>query len=228
MKKLYIFLFIALSGILSVNGQTDLGSLLGKLSSAASGRDTTASSGSSSSASGLGGVLGSLLSNVLGNDKITPDDMVGTWQYSSPAVAFESDDLLKKAGGAAASAAVEQKLAQYYKIIGFDGMTLTVDAEKNFTMKSTRLSLSGTIEQGTEPGEIVFKFKALKKIPLGSYTAHVSIVAGRMTVTFDTTKLMSLVNSVAKFAGSSSLSALNSVLQQFDGMEAGFALTKKQ
>ncbi len=226
MKKLYIFLFIALSGILSVNAQTDLGSLLGKLSSAASSRDTTASG--SSSASGLGSVLGSMLSNVLGNDKITTDDMTGTWQYSSPAVAFKSDDLLKKAGGAAASAAVEQKLAQYYKIIGFDGMTLTVDAEKNFTMKSTRLALSGTIEQGKEPGEIIFRFKALKKIPLGSYTAHVSIVAGRMTVTFDTTKLMSLVNSVARFAGSSSLSALNSVLQQFDGMEAGFALTKKQ
>jgi hypothetical protein len=205
--------------------KVDLGSLLGKLSSAT--KDSTATAGSTSSA-GLGGVLGSLLSNVLGNDKITTDDMVGTWQYSSPAVAFKSDDLLKKAGGAAASAAVEQKLAEYYKMIGFDGMTLTVADDKSFTMKSSRLSLSGTVEQGSEAGEILFKFTALKKIPLGSYTAHVSMVAGRMTITFDTTRLMALVNTISKFAGSTSLSALNSVLQQFDGMEAGFAMTKQR
>ncbi|WP_295729838.1 DUF4923 family protein [uncultured Muribaculum sp.] len=228
MRRIYILLFLALSGILGASAQkTDLGSILSKLSSAGAAKDST-STGTSAQTSGLGGVLGSLLSNVLGNDKIATDDMVGSWTYSSPAVAFKSDDLLKKAGGAAASAAVEQKLAEYYKIIGFTGMTLTVGDDKSFTMKSSRLSLSGTIEQGAEPGEIIFSFKALKKIPLGSYTAHVSIVAGRMTVTFDTTKLMSLVNTVAKFAGSKSLSAMNSILQQFDGMEAGFAMTKNK
>lgn len=49
-----------------------------------------------------------------------------------------------------------------------------------------------------------------------------------MTITFDTTRLMALVNTISKFAGSTSLSALNSVLQQFDGMEAGFAMTKQR
>ena len=226
MRKISVLLVAAICCFMTASAQkVDLGSLLGKLSSAT--KDSTATTGSTSSA-GLGGVLGSLLSNVLGNDKITTDDMVGTWQYSSPAVAFKSDDLLKKAGGAAASAAVEQKLAEYYKMIGFDGMTLTVADDKSFTMKSSRLSLSGTVEQGSEAGEILFKFTALKKIPLGSYTAHVSIVAGRMTITFDTTRLMALVNTISKFAGSTSLSALNSVLQQFDGMEAGFAMTKQR
>ena len=227
MKKLILILFtLSLFAPVHMSAQTDLGSILGKLSSGLGhSSDSTATSGTSGSK--VGGVLGSLLSNVLGNDKVTVDDMVGTWVYSSPAVAFKSDDLLKKAGGAAASATIEQKLADYYKLAGFNGMTLTVDAEKNFTMKTSRASFSGTITQGEEAGTIIFKFTALKKIPLGSYTAHVSIVGGRMTVTFDTTKLMGLVNTVSKFAGSSTLSTVNSMLQSFDGMEAGFALNKQ-
>ncbi len=94
MRKISVLLVAAICCFMTASAQkVDLGSLLGKLSSAT--KDSTATAGSTSSA-GLGGVLGSLLSNVLGNDKITTDDMVGTWQYSSPAVAFKSDDLLKK------------------------------------------------------------------------------------------------------------------------------------
>lgn len=58
------------------------------------------SSESGKSGSGLGDVLGSVIGNVLGTSKITPADLTGTWNYSAPAVAFKSDDLLKKAGGA--------------------------------------------------------------------------------------------------------------------------------
>ena len=78
----------------SICSKVDLGSLLGKLSSASKGFYRNCRIDIIRRV--LAGVLGSLLSNVLSNDKITTDDMVGIWQYSSPAVAFKSDDLLKK------------------------------------------------------------------------------------------------------------------------------------
>ena len=82
---------------------------------------------SSEGSSSLGGTLGSILGNVLGNDKITPADLVGSWKYSAPAVTFKSDNMLKKAGGAAASATIENKLKPYYTRAGVDHIVLTVN-----------------------------------------------------------------------------------------------------
>ncbi|MDE5836948.1 MAG: DUF4923 family protein, partial [Paramuribaculum sp.] len=62
----------------------------------------------------LKGMLGSLLSS----DKITVKSLTGTWKYSAPAVTFKSSNLLKKAGGAAASSAIESKLSPYYSKAG--------------------------------------------------------------------------------------------------------------
>lgn len=37
-------------------------------------------------------------------------DMTGTWRYTGSAIEFESENLLKKAGGTVAASAAEQKL----------------------------------------------------------------------------------------------------------------------
>lgn len=70
-------------------------------------------SGDSTSSSNPLGKLGSILGNVVANDKFTIDDLVGQWDYVSPTVSFQSDNALKKIGGAGAATAVEDKLAPY-------------------------------------------------------------------------------------------------------------------
>ena len=45
-------------------------------------------------------------------------DMTGTWSYKSSAVEFESDNLLMKAGGAAAATMAENKLNEQLSKIG--------------------------------------------------------------------------------------------------------------
>lgn len=169
--------------------------------------------------------IGSAVSNLLGTSKLTPADIVGTWEYTSPAVSFKSENLLKKAGGAAASVAVEDKLKPYYSKAGVDKMVLTVNADSTFTMKLARGSLSGTLASSTQEGMMTFKFKALK-INIGSMDAAVTKAGNNLTVTFDVSKLMSLVNAVAKVSGSSAAKGLNSMLQSYDGVMAGFRLVK--
>lgn len=170
--------------------------------------------------------VGSVVSNLLGTGKLTPADLQGTWNYSSPAVSFKSDNLLKKAGGAAASAAVEGKLKPYYAKAGLDKMVLTVQADSAFTMKFKRGSLSGTISTSTTEGMMTFHFKAAK-INIGSMDAAVSKAGNNLTVTFDVSKLMTLVNTIAKVSGNSTLKGLNSMLQSYDGIQAGFRLSKE-
>ena len=58
-------------------------------------------------------------------------DMTGTWSYKGSAVEFESDNLLMKAGGAAAATMAENKLNEQLSKIGIkDGqMSFTFNAD---------------------------------------------------------------------------------------------------
>ena len=62
-------------------------------------------------------------------------DMTGTWSYKGSAVEFESDNLLMKAGGAAAATMAENKLNEQLSKIGIkDGqMSFTFNADSTFT-----------------------------------------------------------------------------------------------
>ena len=55
--------------------------------------------------------LANVIGDVLSTDKIDVASISGTWSYKEPAVSFKSDNLLKKAGGAAAATAIAEKLA---------------------------------------------------------------------------------------------------------------------
>ncbi len=67
----------------------------------------------------------------------TPEtiDMTGTWTYSGSAVEFESDNLLMKAGGAAAATMAENKLNEQLTKVGIkEGqMSFTFNADSTFT-----------------------------------------------------------------------------------------------
>ena len=175
-----------------------------------------------------GSAIGSILGNVLGKSDVTPADLEGTWNYTAPAVTFKSENLLKKAGGAAASATIENKIKPYYQRAGLENLVLTVANDSTFTMKLKRGSLSGSIAQGTEKGILVFKFKAAGKINIGSMNTTVSLAGNQLTLTFDISKLMTIVDRLASLSGNSTLGSINSMLQSYDGLQALFKLKKAQ
>jgi len=172
------------------------------------------------------GALGSVLGNVLANDKFTVDDIVGSWNYSSPAVSFQSDNALKKIGGAGAATAVEKKLAPYYKTIGLTNTTLTVDADHNFTMKLGVAQLKGTIEKA-EDGGLVFAFNAFGKINLGKVSAHATKAGSTLNLTFDATKLIQILTKVAGVLNNTTLKAVTDLVNSYDGIYIGFKLNKQ-
>lgn len=220
-KILTLLLLIVAAGCMTAT-PFDLKDLLNKGAAA----DSASSSSQSDTTSDKGlGSLGSLLGNILGTGNIEVKDLVGTWDYSSPAVTFKSDNLLKKAGGAAASTVIEQKLKEYYKKAGIDGMTLTIEADSTFTMKLKRITVSGTIEK-TADGNFQFNFRIGKKIPIGSMAAYISKAGNTVDITFDVSKLIVLVDKIATFSGNSTLTGISKLLNSYDGLCAGFTLRK--
>lgn len=218
MKKIFIALIAAVS-LGSFNASADITDLLKGLGSAASSEGAQ-----STAASGLEGLVKGLLSN----SKITEKDLVGSWKYSGPAVAFQGGNFLEKAGGAAAAGVIADKIAPYYKKVGIDKMTCVFNDDKTFEFKLNRLTLKGTYEvaNAKDPdGAFWFNF-TVGRIPIGKMKGHVEKQINTTTLTFDASKLLTLVSTIAKVSGQSSLQAMSNLLNQYDGLNCGFELAK--
>ena len=76
-----------------------------------------------------------ILGSVLGQfyDTTTKTALVGKWSYDEPAIQFESDNLLKKAGGAVASQGVADKLVPYFEKIGFKQGNVALELREDNT-----------------------------------------------------------------------------------------------
>lgn len=230
MKRILIALcaILTLAPFAGAQSKVDLKSILSGLTGSADSTATTSGTSSSDATTSSSGI-GDLLGNFFGGTKISVESMAGDWKYKSPAVSFKSDNLLKKAGGAAASAAVESKLAPYYKKAGFQNMTLTIASDSTFTMKVGRVNLKGTIATAPEGSEanFIFNFKVAGKLPLGKMDTYISMSGkNSMSVMFDVSKLITIIEAVGNISGSSTVKGVTSVLKGYDGICAGFRLTK--
>lgn len=170
--------------------------------------------------------IGNLLEGVFSSSNISVQDMQGNWQATGPAVAFQGDNFLKQAGGKAAGAALETKLKPYYTKYGLTGATLAIDEEGNFELKIKKLTLKGTVKETSEKGVFEFQFAVAGKINLGKVKTYVQKTSGTMDIMFDATKLISIVDAVAKYSNISMAKTLSSLLSSYDGLCVGFALKK--
>lgn len=186
---------------------------------------TSAPNGSDLLGAMANGLVGnnSILSNIISTfaPGITTNQstIVGSWTYTKPCVQFESENLLAQAGGAVASAKVEEKLAQYYQIVGVKPGACTFVFGNNNVVQYT---LGGTSYQGT------YTFDSAKKtITITTQmglraTAYVSVAGNNMALTFDANKLLSLAgNAAASMSG-----VVTALVGNYKGMKIGFAFAK--
>lgn len=228
MKQLLTSLILALSLIAapaaSAQSARDiLGGLLGGgASSSSSSSDSTKQSGGLSDL--LGGVAGAL---GLGSTELSVKNLEGTWKYSAPAVSFKSDNLLLKAGGTAAAATIEKKLEPYYKTAGLTNLVFTVKADSTFTMKARLITINGTIDIAADGKSMHLNFKALGKINIGSMEAYTKLSdKDKLEMTFDVSKLVTILEKVGSLTGNSTIKGVTTLLEQYDGVTAGFQLKK--
>lgn len=192
------------------------------------GTTDSTSTGTTGSGGGLGDLLGGVAGALgLGNSKADVASLAGEWSYTAPAVSFKSDNLLKKAGGAAAASAVESKLEPYYKKAGFDKLVVTIGNDSTFTFKLSKVTLSGTITPDAEAGTYTFNFKALGKVSVASMEGYITLSgSNNMSLTFDVSRLIKLIEMAGSITGNSTIKGVSALLNQYDGLTAGFDLTR--
>lgn len=182
-----------------------------------------AATGSSTSSSSTGsGILSGLLNNVIGSGTFSKEDLCHTWKYSKPGCAFESENLLAKAGGAVAANKVEEKLSTYYSKFGFNNSNtyFTFNTDGSFNAKIDGKAWNGTYTFDEKTHAIHLKGLLL------SASGYATKTTNGISLLFEQKKLLNLIKALSAFKGSTTLNAVGTIANSYDGMRVGFELTK--
>ena len=187
---------------------------------ATTGATTSATAATTTS---IGSIISGLLNNVIGSGTFSKADLCAhTWKYSKPGCAFTSENLLAKAGGEIAASKVEEKLSTYYNKFGFSS------SNTQFTF-TTDGNFSAQIDGKPWQGSYTFDEKThaihLKGLLL-SASGYATKTTNGISLLFDQKKLLNLIKMLSAFKGSSTLSAVGTIANSYDGMRVGFEMTK--
>ena len=83
------------------------------------------------------GTLENVITSVIGAQKVTRQNLIGTWRYSNPGCAFTSEQLLAKAGGEVVAGQIKSKLLPYYQKIGINSQNTNVTFNADGTFSAT-------------------------------------------------------------------------------------------
>ena len=178
---------------------------------------------SNSSSSAGSSIINGILNNVIGSGTFSKQDLCAhTWKYSKPGCAFTSENLLARAGGEIAANKVEEKLSEYYSKFGFSGSNtyFTFNTDGTFTSKIDGKSWQGnyTFDEKTH----AIQLKGL----LLSMSGYATKTTNGISLLFDQKKLLNLIKTMGALKGSSTLSAIGTIANNYDGMRVGFEMSK--
>lgn len=180
--------------------------------------------GSSNSSNSAGSsIINGILNNVIGSGTFSKQDLCAhTWKYSKPGCAFTSENLLAQAGGEIAANKVEEKLGEYYSKFGFSGSNtyFTFNTDGTFAAKIDGKSWQGNYTFDEKTHAIQMKGLIL------SMSGYATKTANGISLLFDQKKLLNLIKTIGSLKGSSTLSALGTIANNYDGMRVGFEMTK--
>lgn len=178
---------------------------------------------SNSSSSAGSSIINGILNNVIGSGTFSKQDLCAhTWKYSKPGCAFTSENLLAQAGGEIAANKVEEKLSEYYSKFGFSGSNtyFTFKTDGTFAAKIDGKSWQGNYTFDEKTHAIQMKGLIL------SMSGYATKTANGISLLFDQKKLLNLIKTIGSLKGNSTLSALGTIANNYDGMRVGFEMTK--
>ena len=164
---------------------------------------------------------GSVLTSVLGLDKLSAAQLVGTWRYSQPGCAFTSDNLLAQAGGEVAASQIKSKLASVYSSVGVSSSNTAFqfDNSGQFAGKMMGVPLSGTYTYSESTGEINMKATLI------NLKGYIKGTTNGISLLFEGSKLLSIMQTVASMSGNGTLSAIGELSKNYNGLRMGFDMT---
>lgn len=170
-------------------------------------------------------IINGILNNVIGSATFSQADLCAhTWKYSKPGCAFTSENLLAKAGGEIAANKIEEDLSKYYTKFGFSKSNtyFTFKTDGTFAAKIDGKSWSGTYTFDEKTHAIQLKGLLLSMLGFATRTTN------GISLLFEQKKLLTLIKTLSKLnlTGSTTMSAVSSIVDNYDGVRIGFEMAK--
>ena len=203
--------------VASTSATSNAGSAVAGILGAVLGGNSNSSSSAGSS------IINGILNNVIGSGTFSKQDLCAhTWKYSKPGCAFTSENLRAQAGGEIAANKVEEKLSEYYSKFGFSSSNtyFTFKTDGTFAAKIDGKSWQGNYTFDEKTHAIQMKGLIL------SMSGYATKTANGISLLFDQKKLLNLIKTIGSLKGNSTLSALGTIANNYDGMRVGFEMTK--
>ena len=172
-----------------------------------------------------GEAAANVVGNLLGTNKVSEKSLVGTWSYSQPCVAFESENVLATVGSSVVSSKVESTMKNGLTKIGFTSgkvvMTLKEDKTGSIAFNGKAVDVNWAVD-GTN---LKLTFPVVNK----GVTMNAKLTGSELQVAMKSDKLLTLLNAITQKAGTvnSSLGTLNTLTKNVKGMYMGLKFTKK-
>ena len=163
------------------------------------------------------------LKDLLNKDNISKVVNAITGTPETIDMTFESDNLLMKAGGAAAATMAENKLNEQLSKVGIkEGqMSFTFNADSTFTSTVGKKKLNGTYSYNASTKQVDLKYLKLLNLH-----AKVNCTSNSMDLLFNSDKLLKLMTFLGSKTNSTALKTVSSLAENYDGMMLGFGLKK--
>ncbi len=192
----------------------------GSMPSTTTGQSAAPATTAPQGISGISGIIGQIIGSVTGGNTI-----VGTWTYTEPTVQFESENFLAQAGGAMATQSIVNKIKPYYEKVGIKAgtFTYTFKEDKTCTYTLGGREFSGTYEYDNKNNTLVITSALGIKV----MSAYVTVSSKNLAVTFDSSKLLTLAQTIGAKSNNQTISGLTTLSQSFNGMKTGFLFVRK-
>lgn len=229
MKKIF-FSLAMIAGTLTLTscGSSNGSSILSNIGSTLlqnTVSESTSGTTSTTTISNTASTLGNLLSDLLGSSSsISQSDIVGTWNYTGSDCVFESDNLLAKAGGSVAASKIEKSVDSQLSKVGIKSGSCSFIFNKDNTYTATIGSRTISGNYTLDPSNKKIKLTYLAGV--GSMTPRIAKSGSTISLLFESDKLLTLLKGASALTGSSSLSSLSSLLDNYDGLYIGLKLKK--
>ena len=166
--------------------------------------------------------LGNILISVIGLDKPSQAELIGTWHYTQPGVAFTSENLLARAGGEVAAAKIREELNTYYKQFGVSSSNTVIqfNQDNTFSGKILGKSISGTYTYDQQTCQITLKTL------LFTMPAYTKRTVNGMSVLFESKKLLTVLQTVAAISGNATLQTIGDLSTNYNGVRLGFDMKR--
>lgn len=173
----------------------------------------------------LGGAAGDVVKDFISDKLGVQADITGTWTFTGSACKFESDNLLKQAGGAVMAQKLTDELDGVLEKVGIKegNMTYTFNADSTFTSKTRLGDKKGTYSIDQENKKLQLKYIG----GLLKSTCTISVSGSELQMLYDADKLKEIISIIGGKSNIQALELLAKLMEQYDGCMLGFTFKKE-